>query len=218
MSMLLVLSLSGCSKYSVPEQSAAAALSPEQIQELRKEYPLSTGYPALIDLRDITFQEVLEVSDSVIVAEVAQQMPDFTVNLITDPDSPEGKLAGKQEKLGIGFNTRVFSSFQVKVERVVTGEKVADTINLFYNSSELKGIEPELKAGMKIVAAIKRGVGKEQQGSYSYTRYGLYYVVEGDYVLTAFEGPGAETKDFTRRTNGKSLDNLIAEIQRLKGE
>lgn len=217
-SMLLLLAVTGCSKTNGPKQSAAAALSPEQIQELRKEYPLATGYPALIEMRDFSFKELLGVADSVIVAEVIQQMPNFTVNLITDPETPEGKLAEKQRELGIELYTPVFSSFQVKVDRVVTGKKVEDTVNLFYNFSELKGIEPELKAGMKIVAAIKQGVGKEQEGGYSYTRYGLYYVVEGDYVLTAFEGQSDEMKSFTQRTNGKSLDNLIAEIKSLKGE
>lgn len=69
---------------------------------------------------------------------------------------------------------------------------------------------------MRIVAAIKKGVGEEQEGSYSFTRYGTYYVVDGDYVLSAFEGQTEEMKAFSRDTNGYKLDHLIAEIKALK--
>ncbi|MNY76300.1 hypothetical protein D3C86_2158430 [compost metagenome] len=57
----------------------------------------------------------------------------------------------------------------MKVDEVVTGNEVGDTINLIYNS-DFKGIEPSLKQGMKIVVAVKNGVGEEQEGSYSFTR------------------------------------------------
>ncbi|MFC6653574.1 hypothetical protein [Paenibacillus rhizoplanae] len=208
--------LTGCSKISSEsDELAAASLSPEQIMELRKEYPLSTGSPENVDLRDLTFKEVLDHTDTVIVAEVIQQMPDFSVDLVTEPGTPEGNLAEKLKDSGLEPYKPMFTSFQVNVDQVVTGEEVEGTINLIYNS-EFKGIEPELKPGMKIVAAIKKGVGEEQEGSYSFTRYGTYYVVDGDYVLSAFEGQTEEMRAFSRDTNGYKLDHLIAEIKALK--
>lgn len=196
--------------------TSAASLSTEKINELRKEYPLSIGSPQNVDLQDLTFKQVLDYTDSVIVAEVIQQMPDFSVDLITEPGTPEGNLAEKLEASGEQPYRPEFTSFQVKVNEVVTGEEVGDTINLIYNS-DFKGVEPDLKPGMKIVAAVKKGVGKEQEGSYSFTRYGTYYVVEDDYVLSAFEGQTEEMKAFSRETNGYKLDHLIAEIKALKG-
>ncbi|WP_019913813.1 hypothetical protein [Paenibacillus sp. HW567] len=206
----------GCSdRSSESDKFAAASLSPEKIKELRKEYPLSTGSPKNVDLRDLTFKEVLDYTDSVIIAEVVQQMPDFSVDLITEPGTPEGDLAEKLKESGLQPYKPEFTSFQVNVDEVVTGEKVGSTINLIYNS-EFKGVEPDLKPGMKIVVAIKNGVGEEQKGSYSFTRYGTYYVVEGDYVLSAFEGQSEEMRTFSRDANGNKLENLISEIKALK--
>ncbi|MNE57576.1 hypothetical protein D3C80_1525480 [compost metagenome] len=142
-------------------------------------------------------------------------MPDFSVNLITEPGTPERNLAEKLKESGAQSYKPAFTAYQVKVDEVVTCNEVGDTINLIYNS-DFKGIEPSLQQGMKIVVAVKNGVGEEQEGSYSFTRYGTYYVVEGDYVLSAFEGQSEEMKVFSQETNGKLLDNLISEIKALK--
>lgn len=121
---------------------------------------------------------MLDYTDSVIIVEVIQQMQDFSVDLITEPGTPEGNLAEKLEVSGEQPYKPEFTSFQV---------------------------------------AVKKGVGKEQEGSYSFTRYGTYYVVEDDYVLSAFEGQTEEMKAFSRETNGYKLNLLIAEIKALKG-
>lgn len=215
-SMLLVTVITSCSYPSThPNRLTTRGLSPEKIQELRKEYPLSIGSPVNVNFRDLTFKEVLDHTDSVIIAEVIQQMPDISVDLITAPGTPEGNLSAKEQEAGMKPYKPEFTSFQVNVKEVVTGEEVENTINLIYNS-DFKDIEPNLKPGMKIVVAIKNGVGAQQEGSYSFTRYGTYYVVEGDYVLSAYEGQSEEMRDFTMQTNGKPLENLISEIRGLK--
>ena len=215
-SMLLVTVITSCSNSSShPERLTDRSLSPEKIQELRKEYPLSIGAPVNVNLRDLTFKEVLDHTDSVIIAEVIQQIPDISVELITAPGTPEGNLTAKEQEAGMNPYKPEFTSFQVNVKEVITGEEVENTINLIYNS-DFKDIEPNLKPGMKIVVAIKNGVGAQQEGSYSFTRYGTYYVVEGDYVLSAYEGQSEEMRDFTLQTNGKPLENLISEIRGLK--
>ena len=216
-SMLLLVFVTGCSNHVSEDQSKVASLSSEQIKELRKDYPLSEGTPVNVNFKDLTFKEVLDHTDSVIIAEVVKQIPNFTVDLITEAGTPEGMLAEKQKETGVQPYKPEFISFQVNVEEVVAGEDVATTINLFYNS-DFKGMEPELKPGMKMVVAIKKGVGPEQADSYSFTRYGTYYVVEGDYVLSAYEGEGKDIKRFNLQTNGKSLENLITEINNLKGK
>jgi hypothetical protein len=215
-SMMLFVIITGCSNSSSnSEQLASKSLSAEEIMELRKDYPLSSGSPENVDIRDLTFKEVLDNTDSVIIAEVVQQMPNFSVDLITEPGTPEGNLAEKQKEAGMEPYKPEFVSFQIKVEEIITGEEVPDTVNLIYNA-DFQGIEPDLKPGMKIVAAIKKGVGEQQAGSYSFTRYGTYYVVDGNYVLSAFEGQSEEMVNFSRQTNGKSLENLISEIKELK--
>ncbi|WP_379153656.1 hypothetical protein [Paenibacillus sp. sgz5001063] len=215
-SMMIFGIVTGCTNLtSQSDKIAATSLSPEKIKELRKEYPLSTGSPKNVDLRDLTFKEVLDYADSVIIAEVIQQMPDFSVDLITEPGTAEGNFTEKTKESGLQPYKPEFTSYQVNVEEVVTGEEVGSSINLIYNS-EFKGVEPDLKPGMKIVVAIKKGVGEQQEGSYSFTRYGTYYVVDGDYVLSAFEGQSKEMKSFSQEINGRTSENLISEIKSLK--
>lgn len=215
--MMLSLVITGCSSSPLSSNQPAASLSLDQIQELRKEYPLSFGSPQNVELRDLTFKEVLNHTDSVIIAEVVQQEPNFSVDLPADPETPEGKLIEKQREAGIEPYKPEFISYQVKVEEIITGEDIGGTINIFYNS-DFMGMEPDLKPGMKIVTAVKKGVGDQQEKGYSFTRYGTYYIVEENYVLSAYEGQSEEMKSFTSQTNGKSLENLILEIKELVGD
>ncbi|WP_340015023.1 hypothetical protein [Paenibacillus sp. FSL K6-1318] len=103
---------------------------------------------------------------------------------------------------------------QLKVDKVVTGEDVEKDTFLFYNA-DFAGMEPELKPGMKIIAVVKKGTAGEQLGGYSFTRYGTYYIVDGEYVLAAYEGESEESRDFTEQTNGIQLDAFMDKIKNL---
>ncbi|WP_150269848.1 hypothetical protein [Paenibacillus tepidiphilus] len=210
--VLVSIMVTGCSG----QERSTAGLTSEQFTELRQQYPLATGYPALIDMVEVSFEDIMEHTDAVIIAEVIRQMPNYTVDLPFAPGAPETKLKEKQEAAGFGAVTSIECvSYQAKVQRVITGAKVADEINLFYNA-EFQNIETPLKPGMKIVTAVMEGSGNQPEDSYSFTRYSTYYVVEGDYVLTAYEGETEKRQDFDLRTNGKTLENLIAEIRNLE--
>ncbi|MET1167778.1 hypothetical protein ABWV16_22270, partial [Bacillus velezensis] len=65
------------------------------MKELRKEYPLSTGVPATINMREVSFNEVMAFGDGVVVAEVVKVLPSFRVELTTESGTPEQKMAGK---------------------------------------------------------------------------------------------------------------------------
>ncbi|MEK5058024.1 hypothetical protein BK126_07015 [Paenibacillus sp. FSL H7-0326] len=206
----LMVLLTGCANVA----PAASSLSPERINELRQEYPAEQGFPPNIMAREIPFQQVLEVADAVIIAEVVQPNPNFHSELFTEPNTPEGALAEKTNKQNLSPAVYEFFSYQVRVEEVIYGETVENIIDLFY-SSEMKGFEPELEAGMKIVTAIMSGTGDEQEGKYSYTRYGTYYIVDENYVLSAYEGHSEELTAFASQTNGKLLTHLIRTIKEL---
>ena len=175
----LALFVFGCSS----DKQNASNLSNERIAELRKEYPLSEGNPSLAQTVDVPFEQILEMSDSVIIAEVIKQNPNFKSTLTAEPGTPEGDAAEKDKARGIEPYKPTFVSYQVKVDEVIVGEDVEETTNLFYNA-DFVGTEPDLKPGMKIVASVKKGTAPEQQGSYSFTRYATYYIVD-DFVLSA---------------------------------
>ena len=97
---------------------------------------------------------------------------------------------------------------------MIVGDEVKDTVNIMYNS-ELSNMEPHLRPGMKIIAAVKKMVGPQQEGSYTFTRYGTYYIVDDHYVLSAFDSESEEISSFTNLTNGRTINNLKNEIKKL---
>ncbi|KAA8753487.1 MULTISPECIES: hypothetical protein [Paenibacillus] len=213
--VLAMVSLSGCSSPFYESFNAAGSrLSSDRMNELRKEYPLSTGVPATINMREVSFREIMSYGDGVVVAEVMNVLPSFRVELTTEPGTPERKMADKDRANGITPYQSEFISYQVKVHEVVTGADVPKDTFLFYNA-DFAGVEPELKPGMKIIAVVKKGTTGEQLGGYSFTRYGTYYIVDGDYVLAAYEGESEELRDFTEKTNGIQLDFFMDKIKNL---
>ncbi|MCP1187422.1 hypothetical protein [Paenibacillus sp. 1781tsa1] len=214
-SIVLTVSLAGCSApFSNSHEGAGNRLSPERMEELRKEYPLSTDTPVLINIREVSFREIMDFADSVIVAEVVSSLPNFSVDLPVAPGTPEGDFAEKDRAAGLVPYKPEFITYKVKVHKVLTGEDVEKDTFLFYNA-DFAGVEPELKPGMKIIAVVKKGTTGEQLGGYSFTRYGTYYIVDGDYVLAAYEGESEELRVFTEETNGIQLDSFIDKIKNL---
>jgi len=213
--VLTMVSLTGCSSpFSESFNAVGSRLSSDRMKELRKQYPRSTGVPATINMREVSFREVMAFGDSVVVAEVMNVLPSFRVELRTEPGTPERKMADKDRANGMTPYQPEFISYGVKVHEVVTGDDVAEDTFLFYNA-DFAGVEPELKPGMKIIAVVKKGTAEEQLGGYSFTRYGTYYIVDGEYVLAAYEGESEELRDFTEQTNGIQLDAFMDKIKNL---
>ncbi|MCM3171769.1 hypothetical protein [Paenibacillus sp. MER 99-2] len=206
----LTIVVLGCST----DQQLVASLTDDRIEELREEYPLSAGSPAYVQTIDVSFDQILEISDAVIIAEVLKQNENFQATLSTEPGTPEGDFAEKDKAQGMEPYKPTFVSYKVKVHRVIVGEEVNENINLFYNA-DFVGVEPNLKPGMKIVTSIKEGTAPEQKGSYSFTRYATYYVVDDNYVLSAFQGNTEEMRNFTKQTDGKTLINMVEHIEEL---
>ncbi|MBD7971025.1 hypothetical protein [Paenibacillus gallinarum] len=206
--LLTTVLVIGCSNTSTD------ALSQKRIQELRKDYPISMGTAASVNTRDVPFNEILDFTDSVIVAEVVNQVEDVSVELPAESGTPEGNLAEKDRVRGIEPYKPTFISYEVTVDEVIVGDEVKDTVNIMYNS-ELSDMEPHLKSGMKIITAVKKRVGSQQEGSYTFTRYGTYYIVDNHYVLSAFESESEEISSFTNITNGRTINNLKNEIKKL---
>lgn len=187
-SVVFMISLTSCSNpLSNAHDDAGNRLSLNRIAELREEYPLSTGVPPTINMREVSFREMIDFGEAVIIAEVMSELPNFRVDLRAERGTPEGDSAVKDRAAGIAPYKPEFIAYKVKVHQVVTGEDVNENTFLFYNA-DFAGMEPELKPGMRIVTVVKKGTAGEQVGGYSFTRYGTYYIVDGDYVLSAYEG------------------------------
>lgn len=192
-------------------------LSQDRLQELREEYPFSPQSLVTPWMKKVTFREIMDFADAVVVAEVVSVLPNFSMVVTTEPDTPERTMTEKQETTGMTPYEAEFVSYKVKVHEVITGADVAKETFLFYNAA-FAALEPKLMPGQRLVTAIKKGVESEQRGGYSFSRYGTYYVVDGDYVLSAYEGFSNEALEFTKQTNGIKLDQFVKKVRSLAQE
>ncbi|MCM3783530.1 hypothetical protein M3231_11130 [Neobacillus mesonae] len=208
--ILLLIILTGCADASTKETS----LSSERIKELRQQYPVVSGSPPNVSSRDVSFAEILEITDAVVIAEVVKQNSNFHTDLTAKEGTPEWHFNEKTKSQGMQPYVPEFISYEVLIEDVLSGEPVEDTLDLFYNA-DFYGYEPDLKPGMRVLTAIMEGTGQNQEGKYSFTRYGTYYIVDDHYVLSAYEGQSEKVISFVAETNGKSLEFLIHTIEDL---
>ena len=207
---------------------ASAALGDEQISELRSKYPVYEGSPPLAVMRERGLKEMLSLCDAVILGEVTEVLPEYSIVLVEGNDTPEGKLYEKGEQLGLQMqNTASFMQYRVKVTEVISAkssgqgevdggqeadidgqaESICDDIIIAVNS-QLRGYVPEPEAGMKIVTPVKRGEGKHE-GKYFYSRVGFYYVTDDGFVLSAY----VEDEDI--KFTGRTLEYLKRKIKEM---
>jgi len=192
----------------------AEPMNEDEINRLREKYPLYEEDPPLIDMRKPKLEDLVKRADAFVLAEVVEALPDYTVELIEDSDTPEGKLYEKGKEYGMQ-NTASFMQFRVRVIENITaessgkGEDVRGEIIIAMNA-QFRGYAPEPEPGMRIVTPVSKGEGKHE-GKYFYSKYGFYYVTDDDHVLSAYvEDDGYE---FT----GRTLDHLKKKIRELAG-
>lgn len=192
----------------------AEPMNEDEINRLREKYPLYEEDPPLIDMKKPKFEDLVKRADAFVLAEVLEALPEYTVELIEDSDTPEGKLYEKGKEYGMQ-NTASFMQYRVRVIENITGEssgkgeEVRGDIIIAMNA-QFRGYAPEPEPGMRIVTPVSKGEGKHE-GKYFYSKYGFYYVTDDDHVLSAYvEDDGYE---FT----GRTLDHLKKKIRELAG-
>lgn len=179
-------------------------LSPERISQLRIDYPAYNENPELVDMKVPTFEEIIKGVDSVIIGRVVRELPPYEVDL-----SPllQPELRAKENASGISSKHQ-FHQVEIEVVRHISGKPVNKVIPLAYNAM-FEGYEPRLKTGMIIVVGIANGSGVHQ-GKYFFTRFGTYYIVDDEYVLSAVDDA------FSQQMNGHKVDRLIEKIKEIR--
>lgn len=160
-------------------------LSPERIAQLRLDYPTYNTSHELVYVNPLTFLEIAEEAESIIIGKVVKQLPQYEIDLIMEK-----------------YN---FVQYEVAVEKVVRGKSTADTIYLAYNAMFI-GHEPELKRGTRLILGTEAGKDVHE-GKHFFSRYGTYYIVDDHYVLSTTDD------EYSKVMNGKSLQALIKEIK-----
>lgn len=178
-------------------------LSQERLAELRKEYPAYNEDPPFTSIARPTFESIMERSETVVIGEVVSELPEYTVELVK-PGTTDQIIDEKAKSQGLLNSTASFKQYEIKVIKHIAGEPVKDTIPIVYNADFI-GYEPALKPGMSIITGIAKGEDVHE-GKYFFTRFGTYYIVDDQYVLSAVDD------GFSKTMNGRTLDDLIGRI------
>jgi len=160
-------------------------LSTERIAQLRLEYPSYNTSHELVTMNPLTFLELAEEAESILIGTVVKQLPSYEIDLISHKPS--------------------FVQYEVAVEKVISGKPTADTIDLAYNAMFI-GHEPELKSGIRLIFSTAAGQDVHE-GKHFFSRYGTYYIVDDHYVLSTTDD------EYSLVMNGKPLQSLIKEIK-----
>ncbi|WP_028544195.1 hypothetical protein [Paenibacillus taiwanensis] len=209
-----VFSLVACSiillviSYLVIYSNNSGSLSSERIHQLRLNYPAYNNESAMYHVKRPSFQEIAKVSESIISAEVIGELPEYEIDLFGQPNTPEFKINEKMKKNGLPTKRATFVQYEVKVLETLNDEPVNGNIKLVYNKA-FKDAEVDLKKGTKIITVIAKG-DTVHEGKHFFTKFGTYYIVDNDYVLSAVDD------DFSKKMNGKTVTSLLDEIKSME--
>lgn len=191
------------------QQMDRAQLSQKRLAELREIYPAyNADHPLyFLDKSNMTFENIIQSSSSVVVGEVISKLPEVEIDLFGNVGTPEYEINQKRQENNLPTSYATFTQYEIRRLEHIRGKQVDDILYLIHNADH-NGIEPELKPGMKIVAALGEGTGPHE-GKYWMTRFGMYYIVDDQYVLSTVEDEYAE------QMNGRTLTYLKKKIMEM---
>ena len=147
-------------------------LSPEEIEVLRKTYPLC-GTPDLVDGNwNVPVEEYIERANTFVYGEVQGEVKYFT---------DERTIAAHE-----------FYSYTLSVLEDSEGIYEKGTEVTLYSNVLLENMTPKLQDGMRILAAFKAETEDEKRSSIP--PRSLFYVTKDGYVLSTFNETDTGTK------------------------
>lgn len=180
---------------------ASQRLTEEQIAELRQEYPIC-GDMGLVSMKIPTISEIKEVYDTFVYGTVKGEMSTYSKNISTG----SSELDAKRNNNGIG-DTFEFYAYTVSViEDTSEIYKAGDEISIVSNKEKID-FNPHFSDGMKVVFPAGSENGEDARVSYSV--YGMYYVTEDDYAISAYD----ETQTMEKALSGIKVEELLEELK-----
>lgn len=158
-------------------------LSVEEIEVLREQYPIyGIKLPELLCMASYSFEDAVEMSDTLIYAEITGDYQNYTENVAEWREYPVTVIEDTDG---------VFDG----------GEQI------FINHTEiLKDYYGTLTKGMKIIVPVHKEDGAESR--YNYSVIGMYYVTEDGYVISAYD----EEKLAERIYSGMKVEQFLEAV------
>ena len=166
-------------------------LSPSEIQQLRKDYPLIDESLATVDYLELELDQVTEHAETVVDATIVKKLEPQKISL--DKDS---------------FYT--LYRYEAKLNQVITNDgsfnkKPGDTFILVLQDFNID-VFPEIKPGLQGIYPLF-DCSSEQEEEYTFSYPTFYYVTDSNYVLSAFE------EDADYQYTGKKSSKLVKSLK-----
>ena len=172
--------------------SPTIPLTAEQMLTLRGEYPF-VGEAALVSRIIPTFKQLIEETmDFYVVAQVVEIPAPYALEMQTSEETAEYALNEKYLKeFGESLiDTELFTQYRIRVEEIFlqnSAQNLApgDEICIMHNAL-FDGAMPKFEKGDRFVTMIGYGLeGTRHEGNVFFGAENTYYIVDGDYVLSA---------------------------------
>ena len=178
--------------------SGDTKLRQSTIDELRKDYPITGQAPANITMIEPSLDLIYEASDSVLVLEITGDISHRVEDLLTGDATLDEKLASHGLPGEVEYFAYPVRVLQDEMEIYEEGTEL-----MIYNNAIFEDVTPKLEAGDRISIPLQTGHNKSE--SIPFSVFGLYYITNDDYVLSAFnEKDGAFT--------GYHLERYLQEV------
>lgn len=179
-------------------------LNDSQIEELRLEYPLcGIEAPLGASLRSFSLKECIDMSESFVYGKVVGEARKYSVSV----NLGDAELEKKSEDNEID-RVHEFYEYTVSVIGDTEGKYAPnDKITISANTL-MENFNPKLKDGMEVVVPVIQD--KNVKSRNYYTVYGMFYVTDNGYALSAYE----ENPKGRSALSGEKVDVLMQKLKK----
>lgn len=202
--MMLLIALCAMICYNIANSATGQELSEAQISMLREKYPICGNEEVVMgSLRTPKINEIKEIAESFVYGEITGDISTYTKHISTG----DLELDKKRTENGIS-DTFTFYEYTISVIDDTEGvHKPGDKITISANIDFID-YNPNLSDGMKIIVPTIKG--EDDSSRYFYNVYGMYYVTDDGYAISAFD----ENKAMMKKTmSGIRVENLMNELK-----
>ena len=166
-------------------------LSANEIQQLRKEYPLIDDSLSTVDYIELELDKVTESAETVVDATIVKELDSKKITLYKN-------------------DWYTLYRYEAKINEVITNDdsfkkKQGDTFILVLQDFNID-VFPEIKPGLQGIFPLF-DCGSEEEEEYTFYYPTFYYVKDSNYVLSAFK------EDADYQYTGKKSNKLIKSLK-----
>lgn len=178
LSSIVIFKINTEHKVSNDSKKHSDILNKDEIEKLRKKYPLVKSDMSMMDFVDETFSQVIETSESIVDAKVVEKLPEYEIKIKASDDDYDDTVV-----------TVCFYPYKMEIVDILTNNGIVNEDDKYFTlviSDFQLDIFPCINVGDEGIFPIFKGKGPHKD-EYSFDTDTYYYVTENGYVLSAYE-------------------------------